>query len=87
MATNPVSQLAKIVRSRAKHFYGLPIGVKQKGSSLTLSVSDKRTGARETETFEVDVNELAELFHYDDAPTDYADSLINKFMFPVKSLM
>lgn len=86
MATNPTSQLAKIIRARAKHFYGLPIKVKQKGDVLTLSIADGRQGEKASEEFDLSKENLRDLFYYEDAPYDYADGVINKFMFPVKAL-
>ena len=87
MQTNPVTQIAKVVRARAKHFYGVSIGVKQKGNALILSVSDKESGAKATETFILDESNLRDLFSYEDAPYDYADEMITKFLYPVTSLM
>ena len=86
MQTNPVTQMAKIVRARAKHFYGMSIGVKQKGNALTLSVADKESGAKASETFVLDESNLKDLFCYEDAPYDYADEMITKFIYPVTSL-
>ena len=86
MKTNPVTQMAKIVRARAKHFYGISIGVKQKGNSLIFSMTDKRSGEKATETFTLDEADLRDMFYYEDAPYDYADELITRFMYPVKAL-
>ena len=86
MQTNPITKMAKVVRARAKHFYGLSIGVKQKGNALTLSMPDKKSGEIATETFILDEAHLRDLFYYEDAPYDYADEMITKFVYPVKAL-
>lgn len=86
MQTNPITQMAKIVRARAKHFYGISIGVKQKGNTLILSLTDKKSGEKTSEVFILDVASLRDLFYYEDAPYDYADELITKFVYPVTAL-
>jgi hypothetical protein len=86
MEGNPVTKMAKIVRSRAKHFFGLSVGVRQKNNALILSMADKKTGEKAEETFELE-DDLKDLFYYEDAPYDYADDLINKFVYPVRPLV
>ncbi len=86
METNPVTKMAKIVRSRAKHFFGLSLGVRQKGNALILSMADKTTGEKAVETFELD-EDIRDLFYYEDAPYDYADQLISRFVYPVRPLV
>jgi hypothetical protein len=84
---HPVTKLARVVRARAKHHFRLPIKVSQKGSVLTLSVTDKKSGRKESESFQVDELELEELFHSGDDFYDDADTIINRFMFPVRPLV
>jgi hypothetical protein len=49
-------------------------------------MADKVTGEKAVETFEMD-SDIRELFYYADAPYDYADRLINRFVYPVKPLV
>jgi hypothetical protein len=49
-------------------------------------MADKATGEKAMETFELDEN-IRDLFFYEDAPYDYADRLINQFVYPVRPLV
>ena len=82
----PITKLTRVVRARAKHFFGLPIGVTQKGNGFILSIADKKSGRRESEYVEVDTKEIGQLIYNEEALEDYADQIINRFMFPVTSL-
>jgi hypothetical protein len=61
--------------------------VKQIGNGLTLTVTQKRTGEKATETFLLDTQEIEELLDDEQAIQDYADCLITRFMYPVRPLM
>lgn len=81
---NPTTSLTKRIRSRAKHWFGLPITVRASGNTLTLGIRNPRSGGVIRENFDVDPNEVNTLD--DDALSDYADSLINRFVYPIRSL-
>lgn len=85
MTTTHIAKLAKVVRARAKHFFGLPIKVKQRGNCLVLSVVGPK-GEKASEEFSLEGENLRALVYSEEASHDFADGLINKFMFPVVAL-
>lgn len=40
-----ITRFAKVVRARAKHFFGLKLAVKRKGETLTFTVREKAGNA------------------------------------------
>ena len=84
---NLVTKFAKIVRARAKHFFGLKMTVKRKGETLTFTVREKGgVGRVESEDFVVDPKELYDMYEDFESLYDYADQLIVRFMFPIRAL-
>jgi len=81
-----LTELKKRIRSRAENWYGLDLTVKSNGSNLTLCLRQPKTGQTATETVSIDPNELGEVYGDDQALTEYADRIIERFVYPVRSL-
>lgn len=82
-----VTKFAKIVRARAKHFYGLKMTVKRKRETLTFSVREKGGEGRvASQEFVVDPKDLYEMYKEFESLYDYADQLIVRFMFPIRAV-
>jgi hypothetical protein len=78
--------LKKRIRSRAQHWYMLDLTVISSGFDLTLTLRDPKTGQVARETVSIDPNDLEEVEGDGQALTEYADRIIERFVFPVRSL-
>ena len=81
-----LTQLKKRIRSRAKHWYGLDLTVNSKGNDLILCLRHPKTGETATETVSIDLEDLDDIQGDDQALTEYADRIIERFAFPVRPL-
>lgn len=78
--------LKRRIRFRAKHWYMLDLTVKGSGHNLTLCLRHLKTRETATETVTIDLNDLGEVYGDDQALTEYADRIIERFAFPVRPL-
>lgn len=74
------------IRSRAKHWYNLDLAVKGAGFNLELTLKDRTSNRTATETVELDPDALAEACEDERDFADFADQVIERFVFPVRSL-
>jgi len=74
------------IRSRAKHWYNLDLAVKGAGFNLELTLKDRISNRTATETVALDPDTLAEACEDEQAFSDYADQIIERFVFPVRPL-
>jgi len=81
-----ITQLKKRIRARAQHWYGLDLTVKSKDNNLTLCLRHQQTGQTATETVSIDLEDLDDIQGDDQALTEYADRIIERFAFPVRPL-
>jgi hypothetical protein len=81
-----LTELKKRIRSRAENWYGLDLTVKSNGSNLTLCLRNPKTDQTVTETNSIDLGDLEEVADDDQALTEYADRIIERFVYPVRSL-
>jgi hypothetical protein len=81
-----ITALKKRIRSRAHHWYGLDLTVKSNGNILTLCLRQPKTGQTATETVSIDPNDLDDIYGDDQALTEYADRIIERFVYPVRPL-
>ena len=81
-----LTALKKRIRSRSRHWYMLDLSVKGSGHNLTLCLRHPKTRETATETVTIDLNDLGEVYGDDEALTEYADRIIERFAFPVRPL-
>jgi hypothetical protein len=81
-----LTTLKERIRSRAQNWYGLDLTVKSKGNTLTLTLRHKETGQTATENVSVAPSDLNDLYYDNQALTEYADRIIERFVFPVRPL-
>lgn len=81
-----LSALKARIRSRAKHWYNLDLAVKGTGFNLELTLKDRTSNRTATETVALDPDTLAEAYEDEQTFADYADQIIERFVFPVRPL-
>jgi hypothetical protein len=81
-----LNDLKTRIRNRARHWYRLDLTVKSKGNTLTLTLRQMQTGQTATEDVSVPPSDLNDLHNDDQALTEYADRIIERFVFPIRPL-
>ncbi len=83
---NALTVLKKRIRSRAQHWYMLDLTVISSGFNLTLTLRNPKTGQVARESVSIDPNDLADVDGDDQALTEYADRIIERFVYPIRPL-
>ncbi len=81
-----LTRLKEQIRSRAHHWYGLDLTVKSKDLELTLCLRHPKTGQTATETVTIDPTDLEEVYADEQTLMEYADRIIERFVYPVRAL-
>jgi hypothetical protein len=81
-----LTRLKEKIRSRSQHWYGLDLMVKSKDLELTLCLRHPKTGETATETVTIDPTDLEEVYGDEQTLMEYADRIIERFVYPVKAL-
>jgi len=81
-----LSKLKARIRSRARNWYQLDLAVKGSGSDLVLTLRDRTTKQTATETVNIPAEILADICDDERAFSDYADQIIERFVYPVRPL-
>ena len=84
--TSLITVLKERIRSRAQNWYRLDLTVKSKGNTLTLTLRHKETGQTATEDVCVPISDLNDIHSDNQALTEYADRIIERFVFPIRPL-
>jgi len=84
--TAPLTALKKRICTRSRNWYMLDLTVTSSGFNLTLCLRNPKTGQVATDTVAVDPDELAEVYRDRRSFNDYADQIIERFVYPVRPL-
>jgi len=81
-----LTALKKRIRSRARNWYMLDLTVTGAGWNLSLCLRNPKTGQVARDTIAIDPDELAEVYQDRRSFNDYADQIIERFVYPIRPL-